>query len=72
MKKRDLFPMNEMEKSFFFSNQCKILEIQKCYSMVLMYNFDLLYLKLFALAHKLILESVLKLKKCHLLHYKTF
>ena len=39
MKKRDLFPMNEMNLKFskivIFSNQYKNLEIRKCYSMAL-------------------------------------
>ena len=56
--------MNEMNLKFSkiitFSNQYKILEIQKCFSIVLTSTFDIL--KLCALTHKLILESVLKLK----------
>ena len=44
MKKRDLFPMNEMDLKFnkinVFSNQYKILEIRKCYSMALMFTLD--------------------------------
>ena len=45
MKKRDLFPMNEMDlkfsKTFIFYNWYKILEIWKCYSMALMYTFEI-------------------------------
>ena len=41
MKKRDLFHMNEMDLKFrnivIFSNQCKILEIRKCYLMASMF-----------------------------------
>ena len=50
IKKRDMFPMNEMELQFskifiFSSNQCKILEIRKCYSMALMSTFDISKIK---------------------------
>ena len=45
MEKRDPFPMNEMdhkfEKMVIFSKQYKILEIRKCYSMALVFNFDI-------------------------------
>ena len=45
MKKRDPFPMNEMEHKFgkivIFSKQYKILEIRKCYSMALVFTFDI-------------------------------
>ena len=45
MKKRDLFSMNEMDLKFskivIFSNQYKILEIRKCFSMALMFTFDI-------------------------------
>ena len=51
MKKRNLFPMNEMDLKFskiiIFPNQ-NFLEIRKCFSMVLMLNFDI-FLKLFSL-----------------------
>ena len=44
MKKRDPFPMNEMDHKFgkivIFSKQYKILEIQKCYSVALVFTFD--------------------------------
>ena len=73
MKKRDLFPMNQMEhkfsKIFIFSNQYNFLEIQECYSMSFIFTFT--YLKSSALTHKLILESMLKLKNAIFLHYKT-
>ena len=43
MKKRDLFPMNEMDLKFskivIFSDQYKISEIRKCYSMVQISHF---------------------------------
>ena len=43
--KRDLFPMNEMDLKFSKkkknSNQYKIFEIQKCYSMALISTFDI-------------------------------
>ena len=43
MKKRDLFPMNEMDLKFskiaIYSNQYKILEIRERYSMALMSSF---------------------------------
>ena len=63
--------MNEMDlklsKIVMFFNQYKLLEIRKCFSMTLT------YINKFALIHKLILESVLKLKKNVIcLHYKTF
>ena len=39
MKKRDPFPMNEMDHKFgkivIFSKKYKIVEIRKCYSMAL-------------------------------------
>ena len=42
MKKRDLFPMNEMDHKFgkivIFSKQYKILEIRKYYSMALVFT----------------------------------
>ena len=45
MKKRDLFPMNEMDpelgKIVIFSKQNKILEIRKCYLMALMFTSDI-------------------------------
>ena len=45
MKKRDQFPMNEMNHKFgkilIFSKQYKILEIRKCYSMALVSTFDI-------------------------------
>ena len=45
MKKRDPFPMNEMDHKFgkivIFSKQYKILEIRKCYSMALVFTFDI-------------------------------
>ena len=45
MKKRNPFPMNEMDLKFckiiIFSKQYKILEIRKCYSMVLEFTFDI-------------------------------
>ena len=47
-EERALFPMNEMipkfSKILFFSNQFKILDIQKCYSIALMFTIDV-YLK---------------------------
>ena len=65
MKKRDPFPINEMDHKFdkivIFSKQYKILEIRKCYSMALVFAFDIP--EIVFLAHKLILEYVLKLKK---------
>ena len=45
MKKRGPFPMNEMDHKFgkivIFSKQYKILEIRKCYSMALVFTFDI-------------------------------
>ena len=45
MKKRDQFPMNEMDHTFgkivIFSKQYSILEILKCYSMALVFTFDI-------------------------------
>ena len=49
--------MNKIDLKF-----CKILEIRKCYSMVLMFTFDIP--KTCVLSHKLILDSVLNVKKC--------
>ena len=64
MKKRYLFPLNEMDlkcsETVIFSNQYKALEIRKCYSMALMFAYNMLQI-VCALAHKPILESVLKL-----------
>ena len=58
--------MNEVDLKFgkivIFSKQYKILEIRKCYSMALVFTFNIP--EKCALAHKLILEYVLKLKKC--------
>ena len=46
MKKRDPFPMNEMDhkisKIVIFSKQYKILEIRKCYAMTSVFTFDIL------------------------------
>ena len=47
MKKRDLFPMNEMDLKFckiaIYSNQYKIFfEIRECYLMALMSTFDII------------------------------
>ena len=45
MEKREPFPMNEMDDKFdkivIFSKQYKILEIQKCYLMALVFIFDI-------------------------------
>ena len=45
MKKMDQFLMNEMDHKFgkivIFSKQYKILEIRKCFSMALMFTFDI-------------------------------
>ena len=44
MNKRDLFPMNEMDHKYgivIFSKQYNILEIRKCYSMALVFTFDI-------------------------------
>ena len=45
MKKRSLFPVNEMDLKFskiiIFSNQDKISEIRKCFSMALASTFRL-------------------------------
>ena len=45
MKKRDLFPMNELDLEFskiaIFPNQYNILEIRECYPMALMSTFDI-------------------------------
>ena len=45
MRKRDLFPMNEMDLKFSkilnFSDEYKILEIRKCFSMALMFTFEI-------------------------------
>ena len=45
MKKRDPFPMKEMDHKFskivIFSKHYKILEIRKCYSMALVFTFDI-------------------------------
>ena len=45
MKKRDPFPINEMDHKFdkivIFSKQYKILKIQKCYLMALVFNFGI-------------------------------
>ena len=45
MKKRDQFPMNEMDHKFrkivVFSKQYKILEIRRCYSMALVFTLDI-------------------------------
>ena len=45
MTKRDPFPMNEMDLKFdknaIFSKQYKLLEIRKCYSMALVFTFDI-------------------------------
>ena len=45
MKKRDRFSMNEMDHKFgkivIFSKQYKILEIRKCYSMAMVFTFDI-------------------------------
>ena len=45
MKKRDPFPINETDHKFgkivILSKQCKILEIRKCYSMALVFTFDI-------------------------------
>ena len=45
MKKREPFPMNEMDHKFskivIFSKQYKILEIRKCYSMALVFTSDI-------------------------------
>ena len=53
--------MNEMDHKYgkivIFSKQYKILEIRKCYSMALVFTFDIS--EIVALAHKLILEYVL-------------
>ena len=61
MNKRNTFPMNEMGHKFSkivcLSEQYKILEIRKCYSMALVFTFRI---------HEIvspILEYVLKLKK---------
>ena len=65
MKKGDPFSMNEMDHKFgkivIFSKQYKILVIRKCYSM---FTFDIQEI-MPPLARKLILEYVLKLKKCN-------
>ena len=46
MKKRDPFPINERDhklgKIVIFSKQYKILEVRKCYSMALVFTFDIL------------------------------
>ena len=46
MKKRDSFLINEMDHKFgkivIFSKQYKILEIRKCYSMALVFTFDII------------------------------
>ena len=45
MKKKNLFPMNEMDFEFskiiLISKQYKILEIRKCYSIALVFTFDI-------------------------------
>ena len=45
MKKRNPFPLNKMghklDKIVIFSKQYKILEIRKCYSMALVFTFDI-------------------------------
>ena len=45
MKKRNLFPLSEMDLKFskiiIFSDQCEILEFQKYYLMGFMFTFDL-------------------------------
>ena len=45
MKKRDMFPTNGMNlkliKIVILSNQYYILEIRKCYSMAMMFTFDI-------------------------------
>ena len=45
MKKRNPFLMNEMDQKFskiiIFSKQYTILEIRKCYSMALVFTFDI-------------------------------
>ena len=61
--------MNEMDHKFgkivIFFKQYKLLEIRKCYSMALVFTFDIPQIVSPVLAHKLILESVLKFfKKC--------
>ena len=57
----------EMDHKFgkivIFSKQYKILEIRKCYLMALVFTLDIP--EKCAQAHKLILEYVLKLKKCN-------
>ena len=59
--------MNQMDHKFdkivIFSKQYKILEIRKCYSMALVFTFHIP--QIVSLAHKPILEYVLKLKKCN-------
>ena len=61
--------MNEMDLKFsenaLDSNQYKLLEILKML-------FDNLDVRWCALAHNLVLESVLKLKNAIFLQYKTF
>ena len=65
--------MNEMDHKFgkiiIFSKQNNFLEIGKCYSMALVFIFDIP--QKVPLVHILILEYVLKLKNVFFLHYKT-
>ena len=72
MKKRDLFPMNEMDIKFckivIFSNHYKILEIRKCYWMALVVTFNITVCPDTWTDSRICVESE---KKCHFSSLKT-
>ena len=61
-----------LAKLLFFSNQFKILEIRKCYSMAIIFTFDIAKIICPDTLTDSRILSLLKLKNAIFHHYKSF